>query len=48
MKTPDVRERFAADGFEPLGLGPTEFSNYLRAEILKWARIVKTANIKPE
>ena len=48
MKTPDVRERFAADGFEPAGLGPTEFSNYLRAEIVKWSRIIKTANIKPE
>jgi tripartite-type tricarboxylate transporter receptor subunit TctC len=48
MSTPDVRQRFAADGFDPAGLGPEDFSKYLRAEIVKWAKIIKAANIKPE
>lgn len=48
MKTPDVRQRFAADGFDPLGLGPEEFGAYLRGEIVKWAKIIKAANIKPQ
>jgi len=48
MQAPDIRERFMADGFEPAGLGPDEFSRYLRAEIVKWDRIIKAAGIKPE
>jgi tripartite-type tricarboxylate transporter receptor subunit TctC len=48
MQAPDIRERFKADGFEPAGLGPEEFTAYLRAEIPKWAKIIKAAGIKPE
>src|SRR5688500_820832 len=48
MQAPDIRERFKADGFEPAGLGPEEFAAYLRAEIPKWAKIIKAAGIKPE
>jgi tripartite-type tricarboxylate transporter receptor subunit TctC len=48
MQAPDIRDRFMADGFEPSGLGPDEFSRYLRAEIRKWEKIIKAAGIKPE
>ena len=48
MQAPDIRQRFMADGFEPVGLGPEEFSKYLRGEIVKWEKIVKAAGIKPE
>jgi tripartite-type tricarboxylate transporter receptor subunit TctC len=48
MQAPDIRDRFMADGFEPSGLGPDEFSRYLRAEIIKWEKIIKAAGIKPE
>jgi tripartite-type tricarboxylate transporter receptor subunit TctC len=48
MQAPDIRDRFMADGFEPAGIGPDEFSRYLRAEIQKWDKIVKAAGIKPE
>ena len=48
MRVPDVRDRFASDGFEPAGQGPAEFAKFLREEIAKWARVVKTADIKPE
>ena len=48
MQAPDIRERFMADGFEPVGLGPEDFSKYLHAEIRKWEKIIKTAGIKPE
>lgn len=48
MQAPDIKQRFMADGFEPAGLGPDEFSKYLRGEIVKWAKIVKAAGIKPE
>jgi tripartite-type tricarboxylate transporter receptor subunit TctC len=48
MRVPDIRERFASDGFEPAGYPPAEFAKFLREEIAKWARVVKTADIKPE
>ena len=48
MQAPDIKQRFMADGFEPVGLGPDEFAKYLRGEIVKWEKIVKAAGIKPE
>jgi tripartite-type tricarboxylate transporter receptor subunit TctC len=48
MQAPDIRERFLADGFEPAGMGPDDFAKYLRGEIRKWEKIIKTAGIKPE
>ena len=48
MQVPDIKQRFMTDGFEPVGLGPDEFSKYLRGEIVKWEKIVKAAGIKPE
>jgi tripartite-type tricarboxylate transporter receptor subunit TctC len=48
MKAPDVRERFANDGFEPAGSGPAEFAKFLRVELVKWAKAVEMAGIKPE
>lgn len=48
MRVQEVRERFAADGFDPVGSRPEEFAKFLREEIVKWGRIVKTAGIKGE
>ena len=48
VNLPDVKERFASDGFEPAGTGPAEFAKFLRAELVKWDKAVKTAGIQPE
>lgn len=48
MATPDVRGRFANDGFEPAGTGPAEFAKFLREELAKWDKAIKAAGIKPE
>ncbi len=48
MSAPDMRERFANDGFEPAGTGPAEFAKFLRAELVKWAKAVEMAGIQPE
>ncbi len=48
MNAPDIRERFANDGFEPAGTGPAEFAKFLRAELVKWAKAVEMAGVKPE
>jgi len=48
MNVPEVRERFANDGFEPAGTGPAEFAQFLGAELVKWAKAVEMAGVKPE
>jgi tripartite-type tricarboxylate transporter receptor subunit TctC len=45
---PDVREKLAALGFEPVANTPEQFAAYLRTEIERWAKVVKAANIKVE
>ena len=42
LKQPDVKERLAAIGFEPTASTPAEFSVYMKREVAKWAKIVKT------
>jgi len=48
MKVQEVRERFANDGFEPVGSSPEQFGEFMRGEIAKWGKIVKSAGIKGE
>ena len=45
---PDLRERFASLGMEPLAGGPERFAEHLRAETDKWARIVRLSGAKAE
>jgi tripartite-type tricarboxylate transporter receptor subunit TctC len=45
---PDVREKFAALGFEPIANSPEEFSADIKSEIAKWGKVIKDANIKIE
>jgi tripartite-type tricarboxylate transporter receptor subunit TctC len=45
LRDPDVKQRFASLGVEPVGGPPEAFSRHIRAESEKWARVVKTANI---
>ena len=48
VKLPDVRKRFEMEGGMPVGNTPQEFAVWLRAEIAKWAKVVKAANITLE
>jgi len=43
LKTPQVRERYAAMGAEPVGSSPAEFAAYNVSEGKKWAEIVSKA-----
>jgi len=45
LKLPDVRERLEALGLEPVGSTPDEFAAFQKAEIAKWAKVVKDAKI---
>ena len=48
LQQPDVRERFAAQGAEPLTGNVEQVLAYTRNEIDKWARVVKGAGLKVE
>lgn len=45
---PDFKEKLAIQGVQPFISGPEPFAAFLRAEIDKYGRIVKAANIKIE
>lgn len=45
---PDARERIIAQGAEPTSTTPDEFARHLRAEIGKWARVIKAAGIQAQ
>jgi tripartite-type tricarboxylate transporter receptor subunit TctC len=44
----DVREKLLADGAEPVGSTPDQFTGFIRVELDKWVRLVKSNGIKPE
>jgi|EndMetStandDraft_5_1072996.scaffolds.fasta_scaffold05599_3 tripartite-type tricarboxylate transporter receptor subunit TctC len=44
----DVKRRFVEQGVDPVGGPPSRFADHIRAEIGKWAKVVKDANIQPE
>ena len=46
MATPAVREKFTSFGADPYTLTPEEFTAFLRADIAKWGKVAKAANIK--
>ena len=48
LKMPDVQERFASIGVDVVGNTPDEFAAQIRAEIAKWGKVIKDANIKVE
>ena len=48
VSSPELRERLKADGSDPVGNSPEQYSTFLRNEIAKWAKVIKFANVKPE
>jgi len=48
LRMPDVIERLSGQGAEPVGDSPAQFAAFIRAEIEKWTRLVKTANMKAD
>ncbi|HUK03734.1 MAG TPA: tripartite tricarboxylate transporter substrate binding protein [Burkholderiales bacterium] len=46
LKAPELRERFAAVGAEPVGSTPEQFLERVRADTARWAQIIKAANVR--
>ncbi len=48
LAKPEVQSRLATMGFTPALLGPADAVPFIRAEVAKWAALVKQAGIVPE
>ena len=48
VRQPDVVERLAKDGADPVGNSPSEAAQYIAQEIVKWGKAVKESGAKPE
>ncbi|MCW5604729.1 MAG: tripartite tricarboxylate transporter substrate binding protein [Burkholderiales bacterium] len=46
LNLPDVRERLLGIGAEPVGSSPEAFSKFVKVEMAKWGKIIKTLNIR--
>jgi tripartite-type tricarboxylate transporter receptor subunit TctC len=44
----EVKAAWAKQGAEPMIMTPGEFDTYLRGDIEKWAKVIKTAGLKPQ
>lgn len=48
LAPPEIRGRLEAIGAEVIASSPDEFAEFQRAEIAKWARVIREQGIKPE
>jgi tripartite-type tricarboxylate transporter receptor subunit TctC len=48
LALPEMKTRLAADGADPAGGPPENFSAFIRADIDKWAKVIKTANVQAD
>jgi tripartite-type tricarboxylate transporter receptor subunit TctC len=48
IRAPDMQGKLAAQGLEPVGNTPQQFSAVIRSEIAKWAKVVEASGAKPE
>ena len=46
LTAPEVRQRFEAEGAEPVGSTPAEFAAFFRSEAEKWADVAKRSGTK--
>jgi tripartite-type tricarboxylate transporter receptor subunit TctC len=48
MAAPDVREKLVNVGMEPAIMTPAQYTEFIKTEIVKWARVVKTAGVRAD
>jgi tripartite-type tricarboxylate transporter receptor subunit TctC len=48
LRMPDVVRTLSSQGAEPVANTPDEFGAFVKAEITKWAKVVKLANMKAD
>lgn len=48
LQTQEVRSRLATYGLSPMPMNPDQMRAFIPAEVAKWGRLARTANIQPE
>jgi tripartite-type tricarboxylate transporter receptor subunit TctC len=48
LKSPELQAQFEREGAAPVTMTTVEFGEYVKAEIAKWARVVKEGNIQAQ
>jgi tripartite-type tricarboxylate transporter receptor subunit TctC len=48
LKTAEMQQRYAAVGASPLFFTPADMHTMIAADVVKWAKVVKDAGIKPD
>lgn len=48
LKAPDIIDYMSHDGADPVGSTPAELAAYYRSEVVRYAKLIKAANIQPE
>ena len=48
MKLPELRERLAAQGYEPAPSSPQQLADYVKVEFARFARLIKAIDLKDE
>ena len=48
INSPELRARFEALGIESVGNSPEQAAKFLDEEIVKWAKVIIAAGVKPE
>ena len=46
LALPDVKEKLANLGFDPIGNTPDAFAAWIKTEVAKWAKVIAEAKIK--
>ena len=48
LNAPDAKERLVATGADPAGDSGEDFVRQIRADMERWSRVIKAANVKPQ
>jgi len=48
LKLPELRDKLTQQGADPVGSTPEEFAAYIKAETIKWEKVVKASGAKAE
>ena len=46
LAMPETKERLAVLGFEPVANSPAQFTEYIRVEVTKWAKVIKESGAR--
>jgi len=46
LQSEEIKKRFAEVGAEPVGNSPQQFADFMAAETVKWAKVVKASGAR--